>query len=834
MRFLLRAKSPMSRNPGFPTGAPRGVAAFATGICLLAVIFQFGTLCPAAAQALYFVDQKHPQASDGNPGTAALPFKTIQKGVDAVQPGQTLIVRAGEYRESVKITRSGTADHSIVIRAADGDTGKVIIKGSDLFAGGWTQTDAARNIWRRGGWTYSMPADYPSSSSGYPAAYRDYASRTELAFVQGKQLMQVLSLEELRNGSLGALSRANGLLDDSNGRYYVDDAGDFFYLRLPAGQNPNNQALKTELAVRQNGLDGGFQFDPSWGGPNALMRDYVTIKGITVTHVANRFFQGAFHLAGNHVTIEDCVAAYNNLGGLSFAGEHLSILRNHCHHNGQLGIGANPHDSLLADNVTNYNSWRFGPGWDDGGVKIIGSNRPKNNIIRGHVSIGNNGAGFWMDTCGGNNQLIGGFFCRNIHSGVDLEATQADNLVANNVIAFNRIDPNPLFPPPSTEVADSGTGIFLSSTERTYIVNNTIFGNERHGILVHGDTRSDFGTITRPRQMRIFNNIIANNGDYGLRFWVWGQGSFLENTGSHRSNHNLWADAPGGDGLIVKDPFGGVDTLEQWRTASTAFGSVPSQDVNSQSGSPGFAQSPDPATNNPEDFQILAGAPARNQAAKNINAFLPAGETLPAAFQVAIGKDFTGGARDAEPDIGAFENHSSSSPPAVTRVYLRKEHAGKTLDLDLPGEGAKAVEPRLATPAGAHTLILEFDRPISGGQATVNGGTGQAGAVQSSGNSFIVPLSRVGDKQTLVLRVSGIAGAGGTVLPDQDFSLRFLAGDVNRDGVVNSADVAALRSAYGKSQGDAGFDPAADVNADGVINSGDLAVVRESYGGSLP
>ena len=38
------------------------------------------------------VDQKHPEASDKNPGTEAKPFKTIQAAVDKVQPGDTIWV----------------------------------------------------------------------------------------------------------------------------------------------------------------------------------------------------------------------------------------------------------------------------------------------------------------------------------------------------------------------------------------------------------------------------------------------------------------------------------------------------------------------------------------------------------------------------------------------------------------------------------------------------------------------------------------------------------------------------------------------------------------------
>ncbi|GEM_PF-2744615 len=51
--------------------------------------------------------------------------------------------------------------------------------------------------------------------------------------------------------------------------------------------------------------------------------------------------------------------------------------------------------------------------------------------------------------------------------------------------------------------------------------------------------------------------------------------------------------------------------------------------------------------------------------------------------------------------------------------------------------------------------------------------------------------------------------------------------DVNSDGVVNCLDVAVIRGAFGKKQGDLGYDPRADVNLDGVVNIRDLAFVSQ-------
>jgi hypothetical protein len=54
--------------------------------------------------------------NDTNPGTVDLPFRTIQKAVDtAVNPGDTVYVRAGEYTETVRLTSWGAPDKPITL-----------------------------------------------------------------------------------------------------------------------------------------------------------------------------------------------------------------------------------------------------------------------------------------------------------------------------------------------------------------------------------------------------------------------------------------------------------------------------------------------------------------------------------------------------------------------------------------------------------------------------------------------------------------------------------------------------------------------------------------------
>ncbi|MHC4656989.1 MAG: right-handed parallel beta-helix repeat-containing protein [Planctomycetota bacterium] len=95
-------------------------------------VWSFTTM-PADAfwAAAYYVDEGNHVANDGNPGTEARPFKTIGGGVQSLQPGDTLLIKAGTYREAVILHRSGTHANPIRIRAYPGDEGKAIINAAE-------------------------------------------------------------------------------------------------------------------------------------------------------------------------------------------------------------------------------------------------------------------------------------------------------------------------------------------------------------------------------------------------------------------------------------------------------------------------------------------------------------------------------------------------------------------------------------------------------------------------------------------------------------------------------------------------------------------------------
>ena len=62
-----------------------------------------------------------PWGSNSNSGTRRRPWRTIQRALDSLRPGQRALVRKGIYRQSLVMERAGTAAAPITIRAYPGE-----------------------------------------------------------------------------------------------------------------------------------------------------------------------------------------------------------------------------------------------------------------------------------------------------------------------------------------------------------------------------------------------------------------------------------------------------------------------------------------------------------------------------------------------------------------------------------------------------------------------------------------------------------------------------------------------------------------------------------------
>ena len=94
--------------------------------------------CYSSTGKTYYVAQNNSKASDSNPGTAKLPFKTISKAASLAAMCDVILIDEGVYREQVDLLRNGHVyipRSKITFRAMAGK--KVYLKGSDVFDGQW-------------------------------------------------------------------------------------------------------------------------------------------------------------------------------------------------------------------------------------------------------------------------------------------------------------------------------------------------------------------------------------------------------------------------------------------------------------------------------------------------------------------------------------------------------------------------------------------------------------------------------------------------------------------------------------------------------------------------
>ncbi len=202
--------------------------------------------------------------SDSNPGTSsALPYATIQQGLNMAQPGDTVSLAAGTYRQSAHFVRSGTLDHSIGLRATG--SAKVIIQGSTLVTG---FTLSSGSTYVKTGWTTYFP---PNSTTQTDARK---LPRDQM-FVDGTYIPEATSVATMTAGS-----------------FYNDHTNSKLYLWLAAGDNPSSHQVEADNSESILS-DTGF--------------DYIVIQDLQFQYCANQPQLGMVKLSGSNSTIRNCI-----------------------------------------------------------------------------------------------------------------------------------------------------------------------------------------------------------------------------------------------------------------------------------------------------------------------------------------------------------------------------------------------------------------------------------------------------------------------------------------------------------------------------------------------
>ncbi|MGB8591624.1 MAG: hypothetical protein WCD40_09605, partial [Candidatus Acidiferrales bacterium] len=169
--------------------------------------------------------------ADTNPGTSDRPVKTIGQAAQmAMSNGRhdtsTIVtIRPGTYREYVRITNAGPSMRAS-IRFQASQAGTAILSGSDLWTD-WQPDPANPRVYLHP-WKYRWGDCEPPR--GWPMI-KELGLRREMIFVDAAPMTQVLSRNELKEGS-----------------FFVDEASGVVSLWPRAATNMNG--AKIEVAVR--------------------------------------------------------------------------------------------------------------------------------------------------------------------------------------------------------------------------------------------------------------------------------------------------------------------------------------------------------------------------------------------------------------------------------------------------------------------------------------------------------------------------------------------------------------------------------------------------------
>jgi hypothetical protein len=410
-----------------------------------------------------------PSGSDTAAGTQSAPLKTLTRAIAVASSGSTIVLRRGEYHETVVVP----SNKRLTIQSWPDEA--VWMDGS-VPVTGWT-ADGGR--WRKDGWTVEFDAsptytwgatDNTAPSWGFVNAAYPMAAHPDQLFVDGVALRQVQSLGEVTGNT-----------------FFHDKPADRLYMGVdPAGKQIRASALTRAISLRSdNSVLRGIgirRYAPSVPHMGAVT---VERPGIVIEHVA--LLDSA--TTGMHVMAADVTL------------RSLQIERS-----GMLGVSATYADRLRVLNVVSRdnNTERFNTSPVSGGIKI---GRSRVVEVRDSWFLSNHGPGLWMDESVYDITVTGSRMVDNFGHGTSLEIS-AKAYFVNNFVVRNGRD-----------------GIKVNNTSDVHIWNNTFTGNGRSINLVQDSRRaSDKSTPGHdPRQphpdptmtwllgpVHISNNVIAN------------------------------------------------------------------------------------------------------------------------------------------------------------------------------------------------------------------------------------------------------------------------------------------------------------------------------------
>lgn len=607
-------------------------------------------------------------ATGGN-GTAEKPFGTIQEAMDGAEPGDTVLVAPGTYRESIRIRRGGEEGHPIHLKSQVRHG--AVVTGTELLGSGALPLamvgDDGEGLFRIPNYESPLPV---SHGHGLPAGFG------EQVFIDGMLHRPVLTPDRVAPGTFHVdRERKEILIRPGNftGEY---GAGRFEFSLGSIAGGQTRTLDRREAKDRWPFLT--LPFVPGEHRVEVTTRSGLILAGnrkkkeeISHVHLSGFLFQGSgdapqtamvgFHGIGNRV--EDCIFQYGAGRGLDFSGKGGMVRRCLMTHHGQMGMALYGEDHLVEDTTFSYNNHKHADFvcFEQGGCKNV---RCRRCTLRRVRAIGNDGPGIWFDIENYENTIEGCTCIGNSGPGIMYEisfsATIRNNLCVNNGFPARK---DMTFDSPVHSMGSPdphyGQGILIQYSSDCLVAHNTCVGNRKSGIELRAHayipTRDGNGEPYGLTGNRILNNLLVDNGHDNLLLAspssLPGSGSVVHGNVSdgnlfHDSRSLIEGPSPSTYMRFGKTMASGDRSLEEWRHLS-------GQDFHSLQWDPAFV------SRDTGDYRLMPYSPA-------------IGRGQPGT---AVDKDHGGRTRrPGAPTIGAFE-------------YLPGDEWNGSAEAPFPGQG---------------------------------------------------------------------------------------------------------------------------------------------------
>lgn len=444
------------------------------------------------------VAQQQSSASDRNPGTENKPFRTINAAAQQAQPGDTILVHAGIYRERVIPPRSGNPDQPIVYEAAPGES--VVLRGSEVWSA--TPVSADTSTTSSAYWEGPLPKKlFPD-----PDPFTKQLERMPEGYLRGQVFCQSLPLRQVLDQKT---------LTAQPGAWYFDPQKRWLRVHLDQAY-PVSKPPFLEVSTRR------AVFAPKIRGLG-----YIHVKGFVMEHGANPFPSGFWRSqspqagilstrSGHHWLIENNTVRFAKSLGIDTGSEgrydidgleqpipegvgYHVIRNNRVTDNGAGGIaGWKQTASLIAYNVIERNNRLGFTAPETGGIKVHGF---VDGQIIGNVLRNNECFGIWVDNVYRNARVSRNLVLGNQGAGIFVELGGGPILVDNNVVAFTKL----------------GEGIYTHDASGVTLAHNWLQANTHFGIYMRTVTDRRYakadGTPEQAgtRRQRIYGNVLVDN-----------------------------------------------------------------------------------------------------------------------------------------------------------------------------------------------------------------------------------------------------------------------------------------------------------------------------------